>query len=180
MEIFGNLFGNEFKKSNHTSLNKGIIRSSNSIKRIKSPNKICSMHIFLRRDRLIDFWERIFKTLYLKRLPKWICNLKSFSTSDKVFQKIMDINFFGIVRLTNLLVTSVVNENQQVPKKERQICSIVNIGSVQSYLATPYRSACKHPAVSFVITRIHSSNLTDFYLLRLRIQVRSLGLLGFS
>ncbi len=70
---------------------------------------------------------------------------ESFSTSDKVFEQIMNVNFFGAVRLTNLLVNQMVKDNETNTslKLPRRNYSIVNIGSVQSYLGIPYRSACK-------------------------------------
>lgn len=57
----------------------------------------------------------------------------------------MNINYFGPVRLTNFFVKKMIEDNNQrssLGKKKRQF-SIVNIGSVQSYLGIPYRSVCK-------------------------------------
>lgn len=58
----------------------------------------------------------------------------------------MNINYFGAVRLTNYCVKKMIEDNNQrssLNKKKRQF-SIVNIGSVQSYLGIPYRSVCKN------------------------------------
>ncbi len=76
---------------------------------------------------------------------------ESFSTSDKVFEQIMNVNFFGAVRLTNLLVNQMIEDNQKnsIQNLPRRDYSIVNIGSVQSYLGIPYRSACKHLKFKF-------------------------------
>lgn len=56
----------------------------------------------------------------------------------------MNINYFGAVRLTNYFVNKMIkdnNERSSMNQKSRQF-SIVNIGSVQSYLGIPYRSVC--------------------------------------
>ena len=53
----------------------------------------------------------------------------------------MDVNYFGAVRLTNLVVNSLIKENNS--GNPRRNYTIVNIGSIQSYLGLPYRSACK-------------------------------------
>lgn len=55
----------------------------------------------------------------------------------------MDVNFFGVIRLTNLIVAKMVEENEK-NKSRRRDYSIVNVGSVQSYLGIPYRSACNN------------------------------------
>lgn len=76
---------------------------------------------------------------------------ETFSTSDEVFQKIMDINFFGAVRLTNLIVNNMIKNNEKSSNSRRRY-SIVNIGSVQSYLGLPYRSAycsSKHALLAY-------------------------------
>lgn len=58
----------------------------------------------------------------------------------------MNVNFFGPVRLTNFIVNHMIEDNQKktsVRQRKRHF-SIVNIGSVQSYLGLPYRSICKN------------------------------------
>ena len=69
---------------------------------------------------------------------------QAFNTKDEVFQKIMDVNFFGPFRLTNILLKHIFEDNYQRDraKLERNKYSIVNVGSVQSYLAIPHRAAC--------------------------------------
>lgn len=56
----------------------------------------------------------------------------------------MDINFFGAVRLTNFVVNRMIEDNQQKTssKQRKRAFSIVNVGSIQSYLGIPYRSIC--------------------------------------
>lgn len=69
---------------------------------------------------------------------------KSFSTDSEVFEKIINVNFLGIVRLTNLVLSYMIKDNDKNTKLNlpKRNFSIVNIGSVQSYLGIPYRSAC--------------------------------------
>ena len=57
----------------------------------------------------------------------------------------MDVNFYGVVRLTNLVLSYMIEDNLQKDsaKLKRKNYSIVNIGSVQSYLGIPYRGPCK-------------------------------------
>ena len=56
----------------------------------------------------------------------------------------MDVNFYGVVRLTNLVLSYMIEDNLQKDsaKLKRKNYSIVNIGSVQSYLGIPYRGPC--------------------------------------
>lgn len=54
----------------------------------------------------------------------------------------MDVNYFGAVRLSNIVVNQMIKENKKKLNPQNQY-SIVNVGSVQSLLAIPYRSACK-------------------------------------
>ena len=56
----------------------------------------------------------------------------------------MDVNFFGPVRLTNILLAHMFEDNLRCDKAKlkRKDYSIVNVGSVQSYLAIPHRAAC--------------------------------------
>ena len=49
----------------------------------------------------------------------------------------MQVNFFGVVRLTNLVLDYMLKDS-----KKRNY-SIVNVGSVQSYLGIPFRGPCK-------------------------------------
>lgn len=65
---------------------------------------------------------------------------ETFSTSDDVFRKVMDVNFFGAVRLSNIVVNQMIKENQKKVNPQNKY-SIVNVGSVQSLLVIPYRSA---------------------------------------
>ena len=60
----------------------------------------------------------------------------------------MDVNFFGAVRLSNIVVSQMIKENQKKVNPQNQY-SIVNVGSVQSLLAIPYRSACKKSLTFF-------------------------------
>jgi dehydrogenase/reductase SDR family protein 7B len=66
----------------------------------------------------------------------------------------MNINFFGAVRLTNLIVQQMVEEDDKniLSGSKRRNYAIVNVGSVQSYLAIPYRSAytsSKHALLAY-------------------------------
>jgi dehydrogenase/reductase SDR family protein 7B len=79
---------------------------------------------------------------------------ESFSITDKVFDKIMNVNFFGAVRLTNLVVNQMIKDNEKnsPDSTARGKYSIVNIGSVQSYVGIPYRSAycaSKHALLAY-------------------------------
>ncbi|CAF0803652.1 unnamed protein product [Brachionus calyciflorus] len=67
---------------------------------------------------------------------------ESFTAPDEVYEKIMNINYYGAVRLTNYFVNKMIQDNNERSKAEqkRRQYSIVNIGSVQSYLGLPYRS----------------------------------------
>ena len=67
-------------------------------------------------------------------------------TKDATFRQIMEVNFFGAIRLTNLVLEHMIAENARsdAAARPRRQCTIVNVGSVQSYIAIPYRSACKH------------------------------------
>ena len=58
----------------------------------------------------------------------------------------MDVNFLGHVRLTNILVNQMIEENKRNDKikVKKPDYSIVNIGSVQSFLGTPFRAPCKY------------------------------------
>jgi len=51
-----------------------------------------------------------------------------------------------IIRLTNLVLSYMIKDSS----KKRQY-SIVNVGSVQSYLGIPYRSACYINFIFYVI-----------------------------
>jgi short-subunit dehydrogenase len=57
----------------------------------------------------------------------------------------MQVNFFGVIRLTNLVLSYMLKDNAKnvAQKIRRRNYSIVNVGSVQSYLAIPYRGPCK-------------------------------------
>jgi short-subunit dehydrogenase len=55
----------------------------------------------------------------------------------------MEINFYGAVKLTNLVVKTMIDENRKKPTNRSKQYSIVNVGSVQSYLGMPYRSVCE-------------------------------------
>lgn len=68
---------------------------------------------------------------------------QAIETSDEVYGKIMNVNFFGAVRLTNSIVNHMIKDNDVKSglKEMKRNYSIVNIGSVQSYLGTPFRSA---------------------------------------
>lgn len=71
---------------------------------------------------------------------------KSFSTSDEVFKKIMEVNYFGLIRLTNEVIKHMISETNKCKKSKLNHTpkhSIVMVGSVQSLLSVPYRSACK-------------------------------------
>ena len=56
----------------------------------------------------------------------------------------MNVNYLGPIRLTNLIVKNMIDDDTKVNKANlpQKDYSIVNIGSVQSYLGIPYRSAC--------------------------------------
>jgi dehydrogenase/reductase SDR family protein 7B len=73
---------------------------------------------------------------------------ESFTSTESALERVMNVNFFGAVRLTNLIVSQMVKKtNNSVPRR-----AIVNIGSIQSYLATPYRSAytaSKHALLAY-------------------------------
>jgi hypothetical protein len=66
----------------------------------------------------------------------------------------MDVNYFGAVRLTNFLVKYMMQENEKLKTNPvyRPEYFIVNIGSVQSLLSIPYRSACKSTTIPFQFT----------------------------
>jgi len=68
---------------------------------------------------------------------------QAISTSAEVYSKIMNVNFLGAVCLTNLIVNHMIkdNESKSSLNEKRRNYSIVNIGSVQSYIGTPFRSA---------------------------------------
>jgi short-subunit dehydrogenase len=57
----------------------------------------------------------------------------------------MDINFFGAVRLTNLVVNKMIEENTDSlrSKMKKRAFTIVNVGSLQSFLGQPFRGPCK-------------------------------------
>lgn len=77
---------------------------------------------------------------------------ESFSITDQIFDKIMNVNFFGAVRLTNLVVKQMIKENAKTSSPTKRNYSIVNIGSVQSYVGIPYRSAycaSKHALLAY-------------------------------
>lgn len=79
---------------------------------------------------------------------------ESFSTDSEVFEKIINVNFLGIVRLTNLVLSYMIKDNDKNTKLNlpKRNFSIVNIGSVQSYLGIPYRSAycsSKHALLAY-------------------------------
>ena len=70
---------------------------------------------------------------------------QTYTCSDESLEKIMQVNFFGVVRLTNLVLSYMLKDNSKnvTQKIRRRNYSIVNVGSVQSYLAIPYRGPCK-------------------------------------
>ncbi len=72
--------------------------------------------------------------------------LKSLNATDEVYQKIMEINFFGAVRMTNLVVSKMIEENIENArtKTKKRTFTIVNVGSLQSFLGQPYRGPCKY------------------------------------
>jgi short-subunit dehydrogenase len=56
----------------------------------------------------------------------------------------MEVNYFGLIRLTNEIVKNMIDESKKHKNSNtRPQQSIVMIGSVQSLLSVPYRSACK-------------------------------------
>jgi short-subunit dehydrogenase len=59
----------------------------------------------------------------------------------------MEVNYFGLVRLTNEIVKNMIDESKKHKTSKnsnnQHHKSIVMIGSVQSLLSVPYRSACK-------------------------------------
>jgi dehydrogenase/reductase SDR family protein 7B len=66
----------------------------------------------------------------------------------------MEVNFFGVVRLTNLILSYMIKDNNRNSnlKLKKRSYSIVNIGSVQSYLGIPYRAAycsSKHALLAY-------------------------------
>ena len=70
----------------------------------------------------------------------------------------MQVNFFGVIRLTNLVLSYMLKDNAKnvAQKIRRRNYSIVNVGSVQSYLAIPYRGPCKkylNMIFSFIIKK---------------------------
>jgi short-subunit dehydrogenase len=69
---------------------------------------------------------------------------KSYNATDEVYQQILEVNFFGPVRLTNMVVNHMIEDNKENDRlnRSRRAYSIVNIGSVQSYIGTPYRGPC--------------------------------------
>jgi NAD(P)-dependent dehydrogenase (short-subunit alcohol dehydrogenase family) len=72
---------------------------------------------------------------------------KCFSTSDEVFKKIMEVNYFGLVRLTNEIVKYMIEDTKKCKNSSNKHTpqqSIVMVGSVQSLLSVPYRSACNN------------------------------------
>ena len=80
---------------------------------------------------------------------------KCFSTSDEVFKKIMEVNYFGLIRLTNEMVKHMIDETKKgCNSKAKPQQSIVMIGSVQSLLSIPYRSACKLKSFVYLIILI--------------------------
>ncbi len=91
----------------------------------------------------VNTWMTLDK-LPISHLMSEFCSVlnKACISSDETFRKIMDVNFFGLFRLTNLILNNMIEENKKSNSK-RSIYSIVNIGSVQSYIGIPYRSACK-------------------------------------
>lgn len=55
----------------------------------------------------------------------------------------MDVNYFGVIRLTNQVVKYMIEENTKCLKNfHKYDFSVVMVGSVQSLLSIPYRSAC--------------------------------------
>ncbi len=67
-------------------------------------------------------------------------------TKDSTFQQLFSINLFGAIQLTNFVLKHMIDDDSQndaVSKNRRQY-TILNVGSVQSYIAIPYRSACKY------------------------------------
>lgn len=78
----------------------------------------------------------------------------SIACREETLEKIMNTNFFGAVRLTRLIVQHMIDEDEKnkQAKLRRRNYSIVNVGSVQSYLAIPYRSAytaSKHALLAY-------------------------------
>jgi NAD(P)-dependent dehydrogenase (short-subunit alcohol dehydrogenase family) len=63
----------------------------------------------------------------------------------------MDINFFGAVRLTNLVVNRMIEENIENArsKTKKRAYTIVNVGSIQSFLGQPFRGPCKKKSYNF-------------------------------
>jgi dehydrogenase/reductase SDR family protein 7B len=65
----------------------------------------------------------------------------------------MEVNYFGVIRLTNLIVKQMIEDNRMCRNtSHRPEFAIVNIGSVQSILAIPYRSAyaaSKHALMAY-------------------------------
>ena len=55
----------------------------------------------------------------------------------------MEVNYFGLIRLTNEIVKHMIDETKKC-KTSNYVpeFSIVMVGSVQSLLSVPYRSAC--------------------------------------
>ena len=85
-------------------------------------------------------WEIIFK----KRRLNISLKQKSYTCSDEALEKIMQVNFFGVIRLTNLVLSYMLKDDAKSAsqKSRRRNYSIVNVGSVQSYLGLPYRGPC--------------------------------------
>lgn len=66
-------------------------------------------------------------------------------TTDEVFHKVMDVNFFGPIKLSRLILNYMIDKNNiNVDKKFSHKYAIANIGSVSSLISAPYRSACRY------------------------------------
>jgi NAD(P)-dependent dehydrogenase (short-subunit alcohol dehydrogenase family) len=65
-------------------------------------------------------------------------------STDEVFRRIMDVNFFGPIKLSKLVLNYIIDKNTKNPDNIRlHQYAIANIGSVSSLISAPYRSACK-------------------------------------
>lgn len=68
-------------------------------------------------------------------------------TTDKVFHKIMDVNFYGPIKLSRLILNYMIKENNKnIDNINKHKFAIINIGSVLSLISAPYKSACKFKA----------------------------------